>query len=375
MTDSSSSSSYTVVINSSLKPSTESTSRHPYKQFSGARVPIENNKNESETTGNMNPFMMRFQPAAAVAKGPSYKLEAGEWQDRYRLHGLIQVVHEAFSHHYTLILKPTDIWQLISDCLSKQVSSNPEKYRSFLVSHEGKEEIEVIRDGFVLGDPNNDWSSVFSEFSAKIQKQSASKSKLPALISKPFTCSTPLTTLVSNLTIMECMQGYFKYVLRTRCGIPQVRLEGSEQDWLDIVERVGELDFKALDLDFWRIPLTFVVQQLAQSRLGKPDLQFWKSFYKYYETSGGDSVSGFVLLLFPDKINACLKGNSNLKSTSQLNEIGNCQFPLGVVSAPFVWKYLDRKLQMLLFAGFGDCHIANDEVSTTMGWKVVHALK
>lgn len=346
--------SYEFVLDSSLKPSPRSTCQHPYEQHRGSRVPSE------------------------------LKVEAGEWEDKYKLHGFVQAVHESFNHHYKLVLKPTDVWQLIIDGVAKTVADHAEELRSKFVEHEGKQKIIVDRDEFVMGNGNsNDWPGVFDEFSSEIEKR-VTKSDLPRVFTRDYSTSTPLTRLVSHITLMGSMKGFFKYILRTRCGIPSVRLEGTVDDWSELLCRVDALKLHEIKLEHWVEPLRFVLRNFESSRQGRPDLKFWRNFYKYDQQSGSDEVSGFMLLLFPDLISACTQFKrysdeqcevidmTKLSSSTKLFGVRGSSFSLGVVSTPFTWLYYGKTFPMTLFAGFGDCAVQNDEVSVTMGWKAVH---
>jgi len=48
---------------------------------------------------------------------------------------------------------------------------------------------------------------------------------------------------------MDAMKSYFAYELETLCGIPQIRLEGSADDWHDLRERTEYL--RRYDLEWW----------------------------------------------------------------------------------------------------------------------------
>jgi hypothetical protein len=346
--------SFEFVIDASLVATPRGTAdRHPYKSSKSPRVPDD------------------------------LKVEAGVWKDTVPLHGFVQAVHESFDCHYKLVLKPTDIWQLIIDGVTKTVFANADELRSKFVDHQGKEQIVVDRDDFVMGAGNkNAWGGVFEQFGDEIRKRVSKKSELPTLFTKNFSVSTDLTRLVSHITLMGSMQGYFKYVLRTRCGIPSVRLEGTVEDWSELLRRLDALKLHELKLAAWEAPLRFVLKQFEATRKGQPDLEFWKNFYNYEQGSGGDTVNGFMLFLFPDLAEKCTRADAgrgeaavdtaNLTSQTELYPVKGSSFSLGIVESAFVWRYHGIDYPMKLMAGFGDAEVCNNEVSTTMGWKAVY---
>merc|ERR1719453_856983 len=93
--------------------------------------------------------------------------------DRHHYNGFIAAVTAAFANHYPLALKPNHLWLLILQGVAKHVEHNAETVRKRWVSHEGKKELLVRRDGFILGHPN-DWAGVVTgaadSFSAQIDK-------------------------------------------------------------------------------------------------------------------------------------------------------------------------------------------------------------
>ena len=100
------------------------------------------------------------------------KLPAGASPVKCRstLNSFIEAVHTAYNRHYPLVLSPDIIWQCVAQGFAIHVNKNAEKLRHMFVAHEGKKTLEVRRDDFVKGSPDNDWEQVFGAFSEEIQK-------------------------------------------------------------------------------------------------------------------------------------------------------------------------------------------------------------
>lgn len=62
-----------------------------------------------------------------------------------------------------------------------------------------------------------------------------------------------------------------------------------------------------------------LTKKFVESRNGTPDINFWKSFYKYNQRSGGELASGFILLLFPSHLNQLLGDSDISKLTTKSN--------------------------------------------------------
>merc|ERR1719359_2171495 len=74
-------------------------------------------------------------------------------------HGFIAAAISAFANHYPLTLRPQHFWLMILQAIATHVELHAEEVRSKWVAHQGKKELLVRRDEFVLGKPN-DWAGV-----------------------------------------------------------------------------------------------------------------------------------------------------------------------------------------------------------------------
>ncbi len=90
--------------------------------------------------------------------------------------GIITALHTAYQSHYALSLSVSDFIILIGQGLGAHITENAEKLRKHFVDHNGKETIEIHRDGFVKGQ-QNDWSTVFGEFADEINPLSVLRKK------------------------------------------------------------------------------------------------------------------------------------------------------------------------------------------------------
>ena len=84
-------------------------------------------------------------------------------------HPLVAAVGAAYAGHRPLVLSPDMFWLLIVHGFARHVNQHAEEMRSRFVSHEGKESIQIRRDDFIKGSPENPWSEVFTDFSEAIR--------------------------------------------------------------------------------------------------------------------------------------------------------------------------------------------------------------
>lgn len=293
--------------------------------------------------------------------------------DPYGFHTLFETVHRAFDEHRPLVLRPDDIWLVISQGLAACVNADPEKYRASFVSHEGKAEIRIRRDEFVMGEFGNDWRGCFPEFSARIREHIGDANH--GLILADFSTTGDIERAASEVVLMDVVQAYFEYVVETRCGIPSITLEGTPEDWAKVLEKAKALS-KFDGLDWWLTPVVAVVTEFANAANGNPDLKFWQNLYKGAEQSGGVYAGGELLKLLPYVKD--YRGNQvkNPILTGK-KQICTSDLPHALSCVPFVWDYYGQRFDYQFLAGH--VGIAVDEstgaLSAQMGWAVRPAPK
>ena len=211
-------------------------------------------------------------------------------------HPFLAAVTVAYDGHYPIIFSPDMIWLQILQGLASHVNANAESLRHHFVSHDSKKLIEIQRNDFRRGNPDNDWEGAFAEFSAKMRPHIGEKNH--ALIAGQFGTTGPVEQAAMNVALMDAMQSYFVFAMTTRCGFPSVTLEGSEDDWRALRDRAVKLG--SFDLTWWTKHLIPVLDQFVETSAGRPDKAFWCNFYKLQDVgSGAASIHGHINTLFP----------------------------------------------------------------------------
>ena len=316
---------------------------------------------------------------------------------------LLAALHTAFSSHYPLALSPDDVWLCLAQGFAKHVQGSAEALRTQFVRHEGKITLEVRRDDFVRGDPGNDWKGCFAEWSDAI---AAHIGKKRDLVVAGFSTTGPIERAASELVLMNAMESYFDVRCATLCGIPEITLLGSVDDWRAIRQRAET--FAEFDLGDWLKALLPVLDQFVAAADGLADPAFWRSMYKAYEVSGGPFVTGWINVLFPYLDNALPDQDRPYKPRTVRNQEaymwwqhidpggthgqkrargrtwtsephGPCLdgFPRGLTQVPLTWHYRGEPLSMTLFGGF--VGISQDPETRTVrpaiGWAVSSAAR
>ena len=330
-----------------------------------------------------------------------------------RIHSVIGAVHMAFALHHPLSLSPDHIWMCIAQGLASHVNANADKLRNKFVQHEGKETLIVQRDDFVKGKADNPWPEVFDAFSEQIRTYVGPETH--DLLTPDFTTTGPNEKAAAQVVLMDTLKNYFSYEVHTRCGIPEITLEGTVDDWKKL--RAKALSLARYDLDWWIESLKPILDQFVDAASGKVDKQFWCDIYKRNNRSGGPYVTGWIITLFPYLTrgkNPYLKEwnkemmfggvttssfpcrivftlfkwmflalfsyltrgkNPYLKEWNKEMVFGGVttsSFPRGIVYTPFKWMYLGSEIPMHFYAGF--MSVTQDPQTLTIrpeiGWAI-----
>jgi len=282
--------------------------------------------------------------------------------------GIITALHTAYQSHYALSLSVSDFIILIGQGLGAHINEHAEKLRKHFVDHQGQETIEIFRDEFVMGQ-QNDWSTVFGEFASQIKQRV--KTDVYDVIIDDTSVATATTRIVSEITLMEAMKRFFRYKVSTCCGIPQITLEGTPEDWQklkDKVHKLVEMDKdNCLELKWWLDQLVPVIDQICETGITrKPDVKFWSNIYKYNGGSGGPSINGWITKFFPYLANGVNEFSGSSLTTNRI--------PKQICEVPFTWKYLTRDISMKFCAGFlgAEFNVALHKVKPAHFWCVTY---
>lgn len=299
-------------------------------------------------------------------------------------HGsLVQVVMYAFDRHYPLVIRPDDIWILINYAFARHVDANAEALRSKFVSHQGQKKLDVKVDRFLMGKtPASEWErDVFPDFSRQIGECIGEETH--STLAEAFSTSTKTDRAANEITLMAAMKNYFSYGMSTLCGIPSVKLHGSEEDWLNLRRRAGQLaDLMLPDFcDKWLAHLLPVLEEFVASYRGDVNHYFWQGIYKRVQHGQGSgsfsTVSGWIQLLYPfldsGKVNEHIKPWHDMVVAQDGPEPGD--LPATIVSSvPVVWYYYGREVKLHVHAGvFGFVQDAETlALSSVVSWAVTH---
>lgn len=317
--------------------------------------------------------------ASSVLSSDKYLMT---YDDNYNSHQFMLMLQTAFFTHKPVCISPDAIWLLICQGFSQHIKLHSDRFRHLFTNSDEKEVIKVRRDDFVLG-KKNPWKEVIPEFTAQISKKI--NTNLHETILQNFSTTGLKETIAFELAFMDSMSDYFKYMVISLCGIPEIHIAGTVADYTKILNAVQQL--RSYDLDWWIDCIETHIQQFIDALQGKHDQQFWTSIYKHNNESGGPFVTGWMTQFFPyletrgymykGKIsfengvseedvlkviniddegsemetkvvmikNPCLTPETPFRATLQ-------DFPSSFSSVPVVWDYLRNEIPLEFLSGF-----------------------
>jgi hypothetical protein len=150
-----------------------------------------------------------------------------------------------------------------------------------------------------------------------------------------FSTTGPVERTACEVALLDCFQPYFEYRMVGVCGIPEITLEGTPDDWRRLREKVEAL--APYDLDWWLPAVRQVCDQFVRAANGDIDLAHWQDIYKRQDAYGWDNVNGWLVKLVPYLKNGHT-GNFTVKNPLLDDpdaEVPTNVLPGGVSQVPF----------------------------------------
>jgi hypothetical protein len=228
--------------------------------------------------------------------------------------------------------------------------------------------------GFVKGGANNPWGDGLAAFSNAITENTSPKQR--DLVVGNFTTTGPVERAASEVVLMGTMQKFFGYVGRTMCGIPQITLLGTPDDWKSIRDRVAAMG--EYDLAWWTGVATPILDQFVAASKGHVEKAFWEEMYKTNDGSGGPYLNGWVNALFAyhaqgyngkEYVNPYLDWQRSRSFGGPTTD----SFPMGMTRVPWKWDYYGTMIDMEFLGGFAG--ISQDPVTRAVRPAIAWAVR
>ena len=286
----------------------------------------------------------------------------------YGYHSFFYGMYQAYADHRPFVISPDMIWLLISQGFARHLSANSEILRTDFVDFNGKLSLIVRNDSIELDSPASSWESIFPEFTKQIAEHAGND--LINVLTSDFSTTTPVEKVASEITIMEAMEPYFEFiVMRIVCGIPEITLKGTTEDWQKVYDKTQKIE--KYDLKWWTDELEPILKEFIKTSKGDIDKKFWRNMFKYHSQKHYGApkiIDGWVVKFFPyDK-----EGKRN--DLKELKGGGNLPEEIVKVDLKYIESFGDstRTTPLELWAGFIglEQNSADFTLTPKIGWMI-----
>ncbi|OHT08190.1 hypothetical protein TRFO_23326 [Tritrichomonas foetus] len=213
-------------------------------------------------------------------------------------HPVLEGFVRAFIEHRPVTISPDIIWLLIVQGFSYHVEFNSEKLRSKFVDFQGKKTLKISTDLTDLSDPLK-WENIFHSFVSQISKYTGEE--LTKTLTPNFSTTTPTSYTTGLISIMAAMKSYFNFCLTMfGCGIPSITIEGTLQDWEQILEKLKMIE--KYELKWWVSKLYPIIEEIINTKKGKMNKDFWLQMVRYKDSKGfydPSYIDGWICAFYP----------------------------------------------------------------------------
>lgn len=215
--------------------------------------------------------------------------------------GLVSLLSQAYCQHNKIVLRPEDIWMAIQSQFTLYVNTYSEELRNTFVSHSDKVQLKVTDVEAKSQQLNVMSMKMLEHMMEHIKDKSVVDWILPN-----FSTTTNYDLSIFAMAAMGVMQKYFDYKFQLCCGLPEVTLLGSVEDWTNIrsrVEKLKEYEHNNM-MNRWVQLLSPVLDKFIETAAGSPDLIWWNSVCNNHSGGSGPTyLSGWVNVfnVFTDK--------------------------------------------------------------------------
>ena len=150
----------------------------------------------------------------------------------------------AYLRHFPIVISPNIFWLMILQGFSRhmEINDNSKRLRDKFVDFNGQKNISIetgITNLFLASDEQ--WNSIIEQLLNETLKNIKINNKILDIFNQKFSTSTNEAEIANNVTILSSFKKYFVYSIGGTCGIPEISIEGTIEDWKLLKEKVLEL--------------------------------------------------------------------------------------------------------------------------------------
>jgi len=232
----------------------------------------------------------------------------GEGGNNYRFiatkgeqHVLLSTIDAAFNQHRPLALTPDDFFLPLVQAAALYIDEKLEQKQPVIGIQPGSEKVKLVvrRDDFALGQ-QNPWHEIFTTFGEMICKHTGDENY--KMLRGEFTTTQLHQRAAYDVALMDACKSNFSYHNVFMCGIPQINLLGTHDDWSKLRVKASAI-CDLLGVKGWKEDLDKVLEKIEKCtdghELSREELIFWCDLYRQGHHSGGNHITGWVNLFYP----------------------------------------------------------------------------
>lgn len=158
-----------------------------------------------------------------------------------------------WNNHYGVIISPTILWNIVLCNLAFEVNRAPEIYRKYFTDSDEKKDIIVEQGGYLI-DP---------ELLIEKLKNLIPNENMDSFFPK-FTTDDDMSMIANNVAFLDMVSPYYNYFMLL-CGIPKVKVLGTDEDWTWFMFYLGKLSALLEEASGYLIGVANRVAQIAEN--------------------------------------------------------------------------------------------------------------
>ena len=271
----------------------------------------------------------------------------------YCSNGLLNTIFHAYNEHIPIKFRPDDIWLSILISCGKYICANYNSFKTKIVNHDGIIDLILKLDDDPKDNPNL-WLDITNKLLDKIKEHT--KSDITEWYLPNFSTTTDKDRFISNFVFMSTLKKSFNYGGCCDCGLPQVTLEGTRDDWINLIEKVKWMyNFNDNIINNWCKLLRPVLDNFVSAYDNIIDPSFWQRICTYITrgSAGETYFKGWFLVFSPFSKNMeyMLNDFDKVQETNIYANVEDDKICDATMDVNFDLDYFGTKYKYTLFGG------------------------
>ncbi|MER6917357.1 DUF4419 domain-containing protein [Streptomyces sp. NPDC000594] len=279
-------------------------------------------------------------PESEAGDRPSADPEAGAEPSSSLL---LRALHLAFTAHLPVGLSPDLLWYAVVHEVATHIRLHPDTYAGLFTDTPGQRRTIRVRDD----NAPRDWEHTLGLFQEPLRERVGAD--VAELFRPSFSTTGRAEATAVLIALMDAVSPYYRFEVLTLCGIPRIRLEGTDRDWRLLAARVRELGEWFEGLRPWFSALEPVLEEIAATASGwGVREEFWRSLYKWRSESSGNRVTGWITAFLAHRYT---EDGPLPRESFGPGTLAEEDLPSHVSRVPFGWETPEGDREMVFLGG------------------------